>query len=268
MSEWNSASGENIAHADTMWSAGAENWAAYQEKQFAPLFAEGLERVGVGPGVALLDAGCGAGLACALAVARGARVWGLDAATGMIAIASRRAPEAHFTLGDMERMPYTDATFDVVTGFNSFTYTSHPVQALREARRVVRAGGVVLATSWGRREASQAAAYMTAIARLLPLPPPGSASPFAYSAPGVFEALAAEAGLTPVSVEPVPCPWEYPDLESLLCGILSSGNYVRARALVGEQALRDAVRDAVAPFARADGSYRLENEFRFLLFRA
>lgn len=257
-----------MASADAMWSTGAADWAAYQERQFAPLFAAGLDLAGVGPGTALLDAGCGAGLACALAVARGARVSGLDAAASMLAIAGQRAPRADFTRGDMERMPYADATFDVVTGFNAFPYTPHPVRALAEARRVARPGGLVLATTWGRREASQAAAYMAAVAALLPPPPAGTAHPFVYSAPGVFEALAVEAGLTTVSVEPISCPWEYPDRESLLRGILSSGNYVRARALVGEPALRRAITEAVAPFARPDGSYRLENEFRFLLMRA
>jgi ubiquinone/menaquinone biosynthesis C-methylase UbiE len=47
----------------------------------------------------------------------------------------------------MEELPFADGTFDVVTGFNSFQYASSPVAAVKEAKRVARKGGYVVARS-------------------------------------------------------------------------------------------------------------------------
>ncbi|MFI5273428.1 MAG: class I SAM-dependent methyltransferase [Ktedonobacterales bacterium] len=251
-----------------LWSAGANDWADVQEEQFMPLYKAGLARVGLAPGTRLLDIGCGAGLACQLAARRGARITGLDAAPGMLAIAASRLPEARFDRGDMQHLPYGNGIFDVVTGFNAFEYAADPAAALAEARRVTRRDGSVLIATWGRPEACQSAAYLTAIARLLPLPRPDARGTFAFSGAGALEALCTGAGLVPFAAETVACPWEYPDLETLLRGILAAGPHVRARSVVGESALRDAITAAVGPFARPDGSYHLANAFRFVIGRA
>jgi ubiquinone/menaquinone biosynthesis C-methylase UbiE len=52
----------------------------------------------------------------------------------------------------MEELPYADASFDVVTGFSSFQFAENPVNALREARRVVKPGGYVAMVAWGRMQ--------------------------------------------------------------------------------------------------------------------
>ena len=62
----------------------------------------------IGPGLRVLDAGCGTGEFCALAVARGAHVSGIDAAAGMLAIARERAAEADLRVGDIGSLPWDD----------------------------------------------------------------------------------------------------------------------------------------------------------------
>jgi hypothetical protein len=57
-----------------------------------PLDDAVLERIGVGQGTELLDAGCGSGLAAQLAARRGAIVTGLDATPELLAIVRRRVP--------------------------------------------------------------------------------------------------------------------------------------------------------------------------------
>jgi ubiquinone/menaquinone biosynthesis C-methylase UbiE len=41
-------------------------------------------------------------------------------------------------MGDLEDLPFADASFDVITGFNSYQFAANPANALREARRVAR----------------------------------------------------------------------------------------------------------------------------------
>jgi hypothetical protein len=81
-------------------------------------------------------------------------------------------------------------------------------------------------------------------------------------------AFAAEAGLTPVTVVDVACPWIYPSLETALKGMLSAGPAERAiRASSMEQA-RDAIAGSIAPYRTASGGYHLNNVFRYLIARA
>ena len=102
-----------------------------------------LDAVGAGGGTRLLDAGCGSGLALALAARRGAVVTGLDALAGLLAIARERLPEADLREGDLEELPYADDSFDAVTAFNAVQYASDPTAALREIKRVAVPGAPV-----------------------------------------------------------------------------------------------------------------------------
>ncbi len=207
------------AHAQgEIWGIRARDWADVQEGVSRPLYESVLRKTGIGAGTRVLDVGCGAGLFCALAAARGARVTGIDAAAAFIDISKERVPQGEFRVGEMEVLPYEDKMFDVVTGFNSFQFAAKPVNALREARRVAKPGAAVVTATWGKPESCEASAFLAALRPLLPPPPPGAPGPFALSADGALEALVEQAGLTPKSVAGVDCPFEYPDLETLLRG--------------------------------------------------
>jgi len=248
-----------------LWGAKPRDWAEIQEGTVVPLYETVMSRIRVAPGTALLDVGCGAGMFCQMAARRGARVSGLDATEPFIAIARSRVPDGDFRVGEMEELPFADQQFDVVTGFNSFQYAASPVDALREARRVVRPGGFVVVAVWGKPEDTQASAYLAALGSCLPPPPPGAPGPFALSQDGALEALVAEAGLTPTAVAAVDTLWTYADTETALRGLLSAGPAVRAVEHAGAQAVRAAVTQAIAPFETASGSYELANKFLYLL---
>jgi ubiquinone/menaquinone biosynthesis C-methylase UbiE len=87
------------------------------------------------------DVGCGSGIAALMASQRGARVWGLDAAEKLIEIARARVPSGDFRVGEMEKLPFLDGMFDLVTGFAAFNYAARPLAALAEARRIVKPDG-------------------------------------------------------------------------------------------------------------------------------
>jgi SAM-dependent methyltransferase len=250
-----------------LWGARARDWADIQEGTVKAVYEALLEHTGVGPGTRYLDVGCGAGGAVQLAAARGAQVSGIDAADTLLAIARERTPKGEFHIGGLETLPFDDAMFDVVTGFNSFQYAANPAVALGEARRVTKAEGVIVIMTWGMPEGMQAAALVAALRSLLPPPPPGAPGPFALSDDATLRAFAASAGLAPIEVFDVDSPWAYPDETTAVPGLNSSGVSTRAIENSSEAAVSEAHRRALAPFRLADGSYRIGASFRCLLAR-
>lgn len=252
-----------------LWGERARDWADIAEAATGrQLFEAGLQALNVDPGTVFLDIGCGTGLAAQMASQRGAKVSGLDASAASVAIARERTPQGDFRVGEMEDLPFADDSFNVVTGFNSFQYAANPVNALKEARRVATPGARILLAVWGRPERCEAAPFLKALGSLMPPPPPGTPGPFALSEDGALEALALQAGLTPVAAHHVDSTWVFADLETALRGLLSGGPVVKVMRHVGEQRARAATIDAISPYRMADGSYQLENQYRYLITTA
>jgi SAM-dependent methyltransferase len=250
-----------------LWGVRARDWADYQEGTVRPVFEAILARTGVGPGSRYLDAGCGSGMAAQLAAARGAQVFGVDAAEEMLAIARARVPAGDFRRGDLEELPFADETFDVVTGFNSLQYAGNPVAALREVGRVARRGGSIVVMTFGDPKGMEVVALLSALKPLLPPPPAGAPGPFALSDEAVLRQFATDAGLAPVEVFDVDSPWIFADEAAALRGLMSTGNAVRAMEQLDEAVVTRAYTSAIAPFRQPDGSYRASAWFRCLLAR-
>lgn len=251
-----------------LWGPRARDWATYQEHTLLPVYQAVLGKTGLGPGMTLLDVGCGAGKFCEMAARVGARVTGLDATQPLLDIAQERVPDGRFVQGEMEDLPFDSHSFDVVTGSNSFQYAANPVRALQEARRVAKRGIPVVIVIWGRQEDCEAAGHLFAVGKLLPPPPPGAPGPFALSERGALQALARDAGLTPGEEGDVDCPWSYPDAATALRALLSAGPAVRAINHAGEEAVRSAIAESIAPYRTATGGYLLRNRFRYLITSA
>lgn len=248
-----------------LWSERTDAWADGMEPGLQPVFAAGLEALGVGAGDRLLDVGCGAGLALALAAARGADVTGLDAAPAMLAHARRRVPGARIEQADLEELPFADASFDIVTGFNSFQYAASPAAALAEARRVLRPGGRVLAAVWSPPEMCGLAGYLAAVGSHLPPPPKGAPGPFALSGDGALARLLGSVGLSPRETADVICTFAWADDAEAARAMLSAGPAVRATRAAGDGPVAASVLAAVAPYRTADGGYRVDNAFRYTI---
>jgi len=247
-----------------LWGTDAPRWAAHEEQQ-RPLYAEVAERLGVDGAAEVLDVGCGSGVFLRLAADRGATVTGLDASEGLVEIARARVPGADIRVGDLEELPFDANAFDIVTGFNSFQFATDMTNALRESARVVRPGGRVVVQVWGRAERCDLTAMLAVIGPLLPSQPPSGPGGRALSEPGVLEELATAAGLTPLDAGDVVFDFVYPDDETMVATQLSAGLVALAARLAGEETVRAAIVSALAPFRTADGSYRLENEWHYLI---
>jgi SAM-dependent methyltransferase len=267
MSATTTATGSAAVQGD-LWSEGADDWASLMEPTEAPLHLAGLDQLAVGPGISLLDVGCGSGAVLRIAADRGADVTGLDASPAQAELARRRVPGSRVEVGDIQFLPFEDASFDIVTGFNSFQYAADPRAALHEARRVLRDGGRVLMAVWGKPEHCDGETVIDGVRALLPPPPPGAPGPLALSEEGVLAALLGEAGFETLLVADVSTPLEWPDEPTYLRAWAAPGPCVMAVRHVGRERFDEAILAVSAPFRRDDGSYRLKNIFRFAVGRA
>jgi SAM-dependent methyltransferase len=193
-------------------------------------------------------------------------VCGLDAAEPLVALARQRVPEAELYVGDMQFLPFADDAFDLVCGFNSFFFAADMVDALREAARVTRPGGRVIVQVWGRPERCALTPMKDAVRRLGPPSAPDASPPL--WAPGVLESMTREAGLEPSSTFDLTYAFVHPDVETLVRRTLAPGLVVEMARVAGEEAVRRAIVESLAPYRSDDGSYRLENEWHFLLAEA
>lgn len=98
----------------------------------------------------VLDVATGpAGVALALAARLPARITGLDLSEDMLGEGRRNVTAAGLddrialVLGQGERLPFPDATFDALTFTYLLRYVSDPAATLAELARVVRPGGAV-----------------------------------------------------------------------------------------------------------------------------
>jgi SAM-dependent methyltransferase len=250
-----------------LWGARPADWALSEDRQL-PTYEAALERTGLETGWRVLDIGCGVGSFLRLVAERGGRAYGLDASDALAAFARSRVPEADVRVGEMEELPWDDATFDLVTGFNSFFFADDMVAALREAGRVAKPGAPVVIQVWGAHERCDLEA-MKQVARPFLPPRPRDAPPDPdLSVPGALRGLAVAAGLAPDEEFDATWTLEYPDDDTLERALVAVAGLAELVGPEREPELKRAIRDGLARFRRPDGSYALSNEFHYLIGRA
>ncbi|MBM7036131.1 class I SAM-dependent methyltransferase [Vibrio ulleungensis] len=248
-----------------LWGSSAVDWSNIQEQTCAAVYHAVFEHLNIGHGTAYLDIGCGSGLATQYASARGAKVSGVDAAEKLIEIAQQRTPSGDFHISDIENLPFDDSGFSCVTGFNSFQYAGNPTAALLEAKRVALHNAQIVIMTWGEPENMEAADLVAALKPLLPTPPPGTPGPFALSNKDLLKGFVSDAGLTPIDIFDVDSPWLYPDLDTAIRGLRSSGVAVKAIENSSLEAVNQAHHAALQPYVKADGSLEIGATFRCLV---
>jgi ubiquinone/menaquinone biosynthesis C-methylase UbiE len=138
-----------LSSMSEVWSAGTyERLAA----RFAPVQDQLVEALRIGTGDRVLDLATGTGEVAVRAAARGAHVSGLDIAEPMLEKARRRAKEEGvqvvFELGDVEYLPYEDATFDVVVSNFGLVFAPDHANVAAELARVSSPGARLGFTAW------------------------------------------------------------------------------------------------------------------------
>lgn len=117
-----------------------------------------VEPIVAGGATRILDIGCGTGAMLAVAVARWpeVHVTGVDPSAGMLQVADRELeplPPSQRERIDLvqamaDRLPFEDASFDLVTTAFVLQLVPSRYRAVREARRVLRPGGTIATLTW------------------------------------------------------------------------------------------------------------------------
>jgi len=96
----------------------------------------------------ICDLGCGPGQIARYLHRQGVKTLGVDLSPKMVAEAQRLNPEIHFHQGDMLSLPDADNSWGGIGAFYCIIHIPREqvVNALREMRRVLKPGGILLVT--------------------------------------------------------------------------------------------------------------------------
>ena len=121
---------------------------------YGPWMGEALDYAG-SAGLDILDVGCGQGIDLVAYARAGAHVTGVDLTPRHVELAQAHLAVAGLAgrvlVGDAERLPFEDASFDRVSSNGVLHHTPDIAAALREIRRVIRPGGEVRVIVYNRR---------------------------------------------------------------------------------------------------------------------
>jgi SAM-dependent methyltransferase len=140
----------NLKTAAT-WNAGGQHY-----DKISQTIADSIEhcviRLEPRPGERVLDVATGTGWAARRVAARGATVTGVDLGADLLEAAKAAAAEIPITIdfrvGDAEKLPFEDQSFDAVISTCGVMFVRNHQAAAAELARVCRKGGRLGLTTW------------------------------------------------------------------------------------------------------------------------
>jgi SAM-dependent methyltransferase len=159
-------------------------------------------RLGITPGMRVLDVGSGDGTTALPEARLGADVLGVDIASNLVEAGNRRAEgegltNCRFQEGDASRLDeLADDSFDLVVSIFGAMFAPRPHDVARELVRVTRPGGRIVMGNWIPGDPTLVAQILKISSAYSPPPPEGFISPMTW---GVEENVIdrfGEAGVT------------------------------------------------------------------------
>lgn len=145
-----------------------------------------VESLSVGPGMQILDLGCGDGTTALPAAQMGADVTGVDIAANLVAAGNARAKAAgldnlRFEEGDASNLENIPAdAFDMVVSIFGAMFAPRPHDVAREMVRVTKSGGRIVMGNWIPGDPTLIAQVLKTSAAYTPPPPEGFISPVTW----------------------------------------------------------------------------------------
>jgi SAM-dependent methyltransferase len=157
--------------------------------------------LGVGPGMRVLDLGCGDGTTAIPAARRGAQVLGVDIARNLVEAGNRRARElglanCAFQEGDASNLEgLANGFFDLVVSIFGAMFAPRPMDVAKEMVRVARPGGRIVMGNWIPNDPTLVAQILKISSAYTPPPPEGFVSPMTWGVEGEVTARFGAAGV-------------------------------------------------------------------------
>lgn len=192
-------------------------WNPILDRWYGQVTRQMLDLARIQPGQRILDIAAGAGEPAVSAAERAGPsgfVLATDISEGIVELALQVAHERGLQqietrAMDGEKLDVPDASFDTVLCRLGLMYVPHPVTALGEWRRALRAGGRAAVVVFSTPEQNSWGALPAAIIRQraqLPPPVPGQPGPFSLGGPGALEDVFRQAGFANPEIYAVPVP--------------------------------------------------------------
>jgi SAM-dependent methyltransferase len=199
------------------WAELAPTWIGIED-QLEQFSAEpgrlAMDRLGLQPGQAVVDLGCGTGrttLELASRVAPGGRAVGVDIAAEMLDRARQHAAEAkvdnvEFRQADVQAEDLGDGQFDAAYSRFGVMFYTDPVAAFAGVDRALRSGGSLSFVCWQPITANDwmfvpGMAAVSVTGKMPPMAEPDQPGPFSLSDPERVRSILGAAGFTDVEVE-------------------------------------------------------------------
>lgn len=197
------------------WNGIAGGFDELVTPQTMVLGSEVVRRLGLRPGIRLLDVGAGSGALAIPAATAGAEVVATDLAPTMIERLDERARAEGVTVEgrvmDGNALDLDDDTFDIAVSVNGVSLFPDMVRGLAELVRVTRPGGRVVVVAFGPIQKAEFIAFVFGAVRAVApdlAPPPDAPPPlpFQVADPAVLRQRLAGAGLRDVGIDTIT--WE------------------------------------------------------------
>jgi ubiquinone/menaquinone biosynthesis C-methylase UbiE len=224
------------------------------------------------PGQTVLEIAAGTGdlgLNIAERVGGAGRVISTDFAAEMVEVARRNGEargltNVEYRVLDAERMDLADASVDAAVCRFGYMLMADPAGALAETRRVLRPGGPLCFAVWRTPDLNPWAALagMTFMQRgHIPPPEPGAPGIFALGDRERVSELVEAVGFRQMDIEEISFEFRYGDFDDFWDSIVSlAGSLARVVSALPDDeraTTQDALKDNIASFRGADGSYTM-----------
>jgi ubiquinone/menaquinone biosynthesis C-methylase UbiE len=163
-------------------------------------------KLGIKPGLHVLDLGCGDGTTAIPAARLGAQVLGIDISSNLVAAANKRIKEEGLTNitvreGDatnLEGIP--DESFDLVESIFGAMFAPRPFDVAKEMVRVTRRGGRIVMGNWIPNDPTLVAQILRISSAYTPPPPEGFVSPMLWGVESNIIERFGQAGIPPENI--------------------------------------------------------------------